>query len=453
MPSKRTVRYELITPAKAKKYLSKAAKNRKIYVSWVRYLAEEIKSKRWRETHEGIAFNRKGQLMDGQHRMLAIIESGIPISLSVTRNLSQDAFKVINTGRVRNPRDILTANGRDLGPDGHGIIRLLDKSLGRSGGKMSPDRILELADRYGHSIREIQAVFPRKVTYVTTAPIKTVAVRAFIARPSQRRRVKNFCKILVEGLFDRNRPEEMNVHKLREWLIEVGGSVRRGSSVQEVYRKASRALALYLDKQVADHLRSVSFELFPLPEEKEAEKKMLDEVNQLAIKEKGVRHFMIPVGARAGWSSRKIISTAFRSKRYRYPKGGSCCSKIRRGDKVCFYNPKNGVVADAVVKSFIAKPRGKYDNFPYEMELKDTNVYYETPVPVNFELCQHLDVFKNGMKSGAHTLFVRTARTVTARDFVLLTKYQKVGVGTRYGKNSGPKKSTRKSAGKSRKVA
>jgi hypothetical protein len=81
----------------------------------------------WRETHQGIAFDKKGHLSDGQHRLLAIVqvaEEGavegetvyppIPkfsVKMQVTWGLEPEAFKVLDTGLVRSPRQILAMAG------------------------------------------------------------------------------------------------------------------------------------------------------------------------------------------------------------------------------------------------------------------------------------------------------------------------------------------------------
>jgi len=59
----------------------------------------------WIVTHQGIAFDENGLLVDGQHRLLAIIDSGRAVDCMVTRNLSTSVFSVTDGGIARSLKD------------------------------------------------------------------------------------------------------------------------------------------------------------------------------------------------------------------------------------------------------------------------------------------------------------------------------------------------------------
>ena len=63
-----------ITPNEASKYLANNPANRKINESVVRAMAEDMKAGRWMQTHQGIAISKTGRLLDGQHRLSAVIK-------------------------------------------------------------------------------------------------------------------------------------------------------------------------------------------------------------------------------------------------------------------------------------------------------------------------------------------------------------------------------------------
>lgn len=65
-----------ITPAIAIKILEMNAANREITWSVVLQYADDMKRGAWREMAAPISFNSIGQLIDGQHRLWAIVESG-----------------------------------------------------------------------------------------------------------------------------------------------------------------------------------------------------------------------------------------------------------------------------------------------------------------------------------------------------------------------------------------
>ena len=65
----------LVTPLLAKKWLERNTDNRDIRPSVVTGLAESITRGEWVLSHQGIAFAKSGRLLDGQHRLLAIVEA------------------------------------------------------------------------------------------------------------------------------------------------------------------------------------------------------------------------------------------------------------------------------------------------------------------------------------------------------------------------------------------
>lgn len=96
---------ETITPAKAAKFLQSNHSNRAIRSTNVKAFAQAIKDGRWLKTHQGIAFDVNGRLIDGQHRLSAIVMANIPVEMLVSRDVVEDAFKVTDSGAKRNIGD------------------------------------------------------------------------------------------------------------------------------------------------------------------------------------------------------------------------------------------------------------------------------------------------------------------------------------------------------------
>lgn len=97
---------EKITPAMAGKMLEHNKNNRQIRWNHVKRIATDIILGHWQVTHQGIAFDDKGNLIDGQHRLHAIIESCTPVEMSVTRNCKTSSFAILDQGIMRNASDI-----------------------------------------------------------------------------------------------------------------------------------------------------------------------------------------------------------------------------------------------------------------------------------------------------------------------------------------------------------
>jgi hypothetical protein len=90
-----------ITPEKANEYLIKNAHNqRKIKAKHVDFLANEMKNGHWVFNGDPIRFDANNNLIDGQHRLHAIVKSGITQELFVITGLEQNAMFSIDSGRV-----------------------------------------------------------------------------------------------------------------------------------------------------------------------------------------------------------------------------------------------------------------------------------------------------------------------------------------------------------------
>lgn len=95
----------LITPAIALHILTRNHCNRAVRKSWVTQLAGRIKRGEWKLTHQGIALSKDNILLDGQHRLLAIVEANTSLSLMVTTDMDDDVFGTLDDGAKRNLAD------------------------------------------------------------------------------------------------------------------------------------------------------------------------------------------------------------------------------------------------------------------------------------------------------------------------------------------------------------
>lgn len=100
----------LVTPLLAKKWLERNTDNRDIRPSVVTGLAESITRGEWVLSHQGIAFAKSGRLLDGQHRLLAIVEANRSVQLVVTRDVDDGAFTVMDIGTKRSVSDVLNTS-------------------------------------------------------------------------------------------------------------------------------------------------------------------------------------------------------------------------------------------------------------------------------------------------------------------------------------------------------
>jgi hypothetical protein len=101
---------EVIDRHLADLYLSKNMVNRNINEDRVNQYVDLLKRGKWQLNGEAIKFNEKGEMIDGQHRLRAIIKSGIPMTTLVIFNVSDDV-SIMDRGRIRNITDCFRIEG------------------------------------------------------------------------------------------------------------------------------------------------------------------------------------------------------------------------------------------------------------------------------------------------------------------------------------------------------
>lgn len=138
---KPSFRIETITPAIAERYLQKNTENRRTRHTVISRYAKDMAAGRWELTGDPITFNVDGTLVQGQHRLLACIESGASFTSQVMRNASRGAYRVMDTGEKRNLADLLQHQGEQYCMELAAAIHLLWRwDNGQVRGTLQPTR-------------------------------------------------------------------------------------------------------------------------------------------------------------------------------------------------------------------------------------------------------------------------------------------------------------------------
>lgn len=105
-----------ITPEMAAEFLKhNIVTNRRKSTAIIQRYARVMKAGGWNLTHQGIAFDEYGNLIDGQHRLEAIIAANVPIKMMVTYNVEHaegETFS-IDVGNRRTVSNIIQMSGID----------------------------------------------------------------------------------------------------------------------------------------------------------------------------------------------------------------------------------------------------------------------------------------------------------------------------------------------------
>jgi hypothetical protein len=109
--SKPTQSNIVVGPTEARRWLATNVRNRHLRKAQVTAYARDMAAGRWKFTGESIKFDRDGHLLDGQHRLAAIVQSGVSITMPVMRGLDPDVQHNMDAGIRRKGGDALALDG------------------------------------------------------------------------------------------------------------------------------------------------------------------------------------------------------------------------------------------------------------------------------------------------------------------------------------------------------
>lgn len=101
---------ERITPAIAKHILANNINNRNVSRLTVKKYAQEMKSGNWQLNYEPVVISNTGKLLNGQHRLMAIVQSGVAVDLYVIRG-ADDNITIYDRGYLRKEDQVIAMMG------------------------------------------------------------------------------------------------------------------------------------------------------------------------------------------------------------------------------------------------------------------------------------------------------------------------------------------------------
>ncbi len=255
-----------VTPDKALKWLEGNTHNRPVNEAHVRRLARDILAGRWRLTHQGIAFDTDGLLVDGQHRLWAVVEAGVPITVRVFFNEPPENRDVLDSGQRRSNLDILNITGRvgEVTTRHLAALRAMLAGCSSHPVRMTPG---EEAEQYGRHKAAIDFAIEHlgcaSLQGLATADVRAVIARAWYS--ASHGRLVHFCDVMKSGMVVGNGDSALPM--LRDFLITTGGAGKGESARRMRYSKVQWALSAFLEDKLPRRLCAATTELFPLPEE------------------------------------------------------------------------------------------------------------------------------------------------------------------------------------------
>ncbi|MBF6333421.1 hypothetical protein [Nocardia transvalensis] len=120
-----SVYWALIGPAEAREILSRNPRNRKVRKLWAAQIAKDQEAGRWEINGDTVRFDEDGNLIDGQHRMTAVEQSGIPQVFLVVEGLPRATQKTMDKNSRRTAADGLFMDRGEGGKEHTAIGRAI----------------------------------------------------------------------------------------------------------------------------------------------------------------------------------------------------------------------------------------------------------------------------------------------------------------------------------------
>ena len=255
-----------VTSDVAYRWLEGNTHNRPVNDAHVKRLAADIRANRWRLTHQGIAFDTEGLLIDGQHRLWAVIEAGIPVRMRVFFNEPPENKSVVDSGQRRSNLDILNITGEVCKVTSKHLATLRAMLAGRFACPVqkTPGEEADLYNKYRNAVDFAVEHLPASTFKgIATATVRAVIARAFYSCDSAK--LAYFCEALKAGpgISDADSP----VCMLFKFLLHSNDSGNKESVRRLRYAKVEWALNAYLKGKTPQRLFSSEEELFPLHHE------------------------------------------------------------------------------------------------------------------------------------------------------------------------------------------
>lgn len=102
----------LVTPARASLWLENRHQNRPIRQRVVDLYVEDFVANEWYLTNQGIGLDKDGRLVDGQHRLTALVQANLSVEMLVITGVEHSvAIRAVDNGPSRTAGQRLTMTG------------------------------------------------------------------------------------------------------------------------------------------------------------------------------------------------------------------------------------------------------------------------------------------------------------------------------------------------------
>lgn len=240
-----------LTPENAAKWLVLNIGNRRVRKTLVEYLKRQIAAGEWQNDHpQPIVFSTSGQLIDGQHRLLALCQSEVSHVVVWVHTGCQEAVReYLDTGIVRTLDDRVALVPDDLKANLFASQIILGfwavSGQHAKAGRPSPEEARELFALHENAILWAYGIQHRE-RGVGKAIVSCAAVEYFEKSPEK---ADDFFRDLFKPA-----GEVQQAQMLRDWLIRNADRTGSFMARKEAYLKSVSAMKFHLEGKIVKKL-------------------------------------------------------------------------------------------------------------------------------------------------------------------------------------------------------
>lgn len=256
-----TFKVVIVSPELAAEWLKRNRKNRPINKDHVGKLVRDIKAGRWAPSPQPIVFDVDGDLIDGQHRLTAVVVAGVSIQMVIAENAPRESIRGIDMGAQRNAVGILSML-HDHSPKVRAMAisnAMITGVRRETASRYSKQEQVEFYLEHRGAVDYAIGLLPVNYRHCKRGQVGAVIARASYTVGSET--LERFCAVLTTGVA--SDPIDATAILARDWLMTHSSAGGMASCV-ESYSKVARALDAYRRGEVIKKLYAATVEPFPI---------------------------------------------------------------------------------------------------------------------------------------------------------------------------------------------
>lgn len=252
---------ELVTPKKAEFYLNRNQINRKLYDGRAEQYATDMANGKWTRCVTPISFYVDGNIADGQHRLWAIVMTGISQRFIIVTGLTRADGLNIDTGLTRSVVDAARIAGVEHAVNNTLLTaaRGICEGAAPTGTKSNAAK-LTMLDTY-RAPAEFASSNVKRAKFIGVSPILAAVGRAFM-HEADKERLKRFCHVLGTGFMDDN--NESAAIALRNYMLMKGQTSSLSGNWVDTFIKAQHAIYTFMRGRALQAIKKINEEHYPL---------------------------------------------------------------------------------------------------------------------------------------------------------------------------------------------